>query len=64
MKEVIELCGGEVTEKKAEAHYIVSDQPVTNKTDSQVDVNSTYIFDSAMKGKLLDVVRFYKPKLE
>lgn len=61
LKEVIELCGGTITEKKAEARYIVSDQPVPSKDWKQIEVNSKYIFDSAMKGTLVEVTRNYNP---
>ena len=62
LKEVITLCGGKITEKKTEARYIVSDKPIHGKASKQIDVNSNYIFDSSMKGALLDVTRSCIPK--
>lgn len=62
LTEVIELCSGAITENKTEARYIVSDQSLLSKNHNQVHVNSMYIFDSAMKGTLLEVTRSYIPK--
>lgn len=62
LKEVVALCGGVITENKAEAKIIISERPVPPTNSKQSVVTPTYIFDSAMKGICVDASRF-APKL-
>lgn len=61
MKEIVSLCSGSFTENKNEARFIVSDRPMTLSNTKQNVVITTFVFDSAMKGKCLEPLR-YTPK--
>lgn len=61
LKEIITLCGGAITENHSEALIVVSDQLVPVRNPKQSVVVTTFIFDCAMKGALLEVSR-YAPK--
>lgn len=61
IKEIVALCNGAFTENKAAARFIVSDQPATAYNSKQDVVITTFVFDSAMKGKCLEASR-YAPK--
>lgn len=61
LEEIIKLCSGHLTDNKTLAKFIVSDKVVQSVEPNQVVVISTYIFDSAMRGSFLDVIR-YQPK--
>lgn len=58
LKEIITMCGGNITNTPSEAAYIVSDKPIANKDPNQFVVITTYIFDSAMKGSFVEVARY------
>lgn len=61
LKEIIELCGGLITDCKFDAKFIVSDKPLNTTGSKQIVVVTTYIFDSAMKGSFLDT-EMYQPR--
>lgn len=63
LKEIIELCGGLITDRKQDAKFIVSDKPLQQTGNKQIVVVSTYVFDSAMKGSFLDTAS-YQPKAQ
>lgn len=61
LKEIIELCGGKVTENHFKAKIIVSDTPVKllDKQKGVEVVVSKYIFDCLMKGSLLETTLYH-----
>lgn len=55
LKEIIELCNGKITENINEASIFVSDSEVKLKEKKIRKVKASHIFDSAMKGKFIDI---------
>lgn len=63
LKEVVVLCGGTVTENKSAARFVVTDRAIACDHPKQAVVDTTFVFDSAMKGTCMEAER-YKPKAD
>lgn len=61
--EIIKRCNGNLIDERSEAKIIVSDHPLKSDVSAKkpIIVISTYIFDSAMQGKMIHTAK-YVPK--
>lgn len=63
VKEIILKCGGVLTANRTDAKIIVSDRKIsTTWLRKPIVVTSTFIFDSAMQGKIVSSFSKYAPK--
>lgn len=63
LKEIIEQCGGQVTKTRSDAKIVVSDLPIlTTLIKQPTVVVSTFIFDSAMQGKMVPTGKYIPKK--